>query len=342
MTDEHPSSGSVKRVRSDRRGDGLVGLVLSRSPFRRYPALGLAFSVAAFAGAVAARSVYGGPEQVPFLLLYPALVLTALLAGTLPAILLTLLGGAWTLWSGGAAQSAVVVFVLFGALLIYLTNALAELTVSLSAERRMSEGLLSEQRVMFAELQHRVANNLTFLASLLRLSRKQVQENPATAAEAYDDAIRRLEVISRLHRRLHTPEALQQPLPHYLRSLCTDLLDATGAQNIVCLVDADDVRLSLPKLTALSLLLVELMTNSIKHAFMERETGTIEIDLRTGSDGKARLVVSDDGPGVPDTQVAPAGAGLGLKIIEGLAQQLGAELRLPARGSAKTEVLFPI
>lgn len=318
----------------------LVTLLLTRSPFRASSIRGSAFAIATLAGALTARSIFGDPAQVPFVLLYPAVVLTALIAGTFPALGLAIGGGAWTLWRGGASSAAVVVFLLFSALLIYLIDALAKTALRLTHEKGVTQALMEEQRTLFAELQHRVANNLTFLGSLLRLSRKQVQENPAHAAEAYDDAIRRLEVIGRLHRRLHSPEALEQPLPQYLRSLCTDVLDATGAKNIVCIVDADDVRLSLSKLTSLSLLLVELMTNSLKHAFAGRETGTIEVDLKSLPGGSLKLAVTDDGPGIPSSYDAAEHTGLGTRIVAGLAKQLGGDLRLPHHGTAKTELVF--
>jgi two-component sensor histidine kinase len=145
--------------------------------------------------------------------------------------------------------------------------------------------------------------------------------------------------MSQLHRRLHDPRAAEQPLPSYLQELCTELLDATGARNVVCLIDADDIRLDLTKLTALSLMLVELVTNSLKHAFKDREGGTISINLKRLPSGLVSLSVGDDGPGLPsvNNQASP---GLGFKIIQGLASQLGAELQVAGSGGSMNKVIF--
>lgn len=233
-------------------------------------------------------------------------------------------------------------FIFVCAAVVYALDALTRTAAQLEAEQQVSLKLIEQQRTMFAELQHRVANNLTFLSALLKLQRKQVVAEPSLAPQLLDDSVRRLDVMARLHRRLHDPTSVQQPLPDYLRELCSDLLEATGARNIVCLIDADDLRLDLTKLTAVSLLLCELVTNSLKHAFHDREGGMISIDLKRLPSGGVALNFSDDGPGLPKGYDGAAGSGLGLMIIKGLAAQLGAELSMPKDGAASTKVVFAV
>ncbi len=210
---------------------------------------------------------------------------------------------------------------------ISIIDAMARATERLDAERTTSARLAEQHRTLFAELQHRVANNMTFVAALLSLQKRKVAADPATAPQVFDEAVHRLEVMAKLHRKLHDPAALDKPIGEYLHELCADLIEAGGAKGVVCLVEADDVRLDLSRLTALSLIINEVITNSLKHAFKGREGGTITLDLKRLEGGRYAMTVADDGPGMPST--LPSKASLGLKIVQGLAAQLGGQVSTP-------------
>ena len=326
-------------------------LAYSRSIFRRSDWHGIAFAMALYLAALGARELFGiAPGQYPFLTFFPAVVLTAIFAGTRPAILCSAasLLTAWYFYipplnSFGLSPAlfpALFLFLLVAGVIIYFVHTLTELAERLEAEQRTSLGLIEQQRTMFAELQHRVANNLAFLSSLLVFQKKQIAAEPEAAPALIDETIRRLETMGRLHRRLHDPEAVSRPMPEYLQELCEDLLTVTGAQNIICLVDADDVRLDLTRLTAMSLLIAELLTNSLKHAFAGRDGGTIRIDLKRKDGSEVSLQVSDDGPGVPAGYGSKAAPGLGIKIIQGLASQMNARMTLPKPGSSLVQLAF--
>lgn len=336
---------------ADVHGRRVSRLAFTRSPFRRSEFLGLAFAVAAFLIAVLIRSaLVSGQGEYPFLTFYPAVILTAYFAGTKPAILCTAVS-TLALWYIGlppfdsfalepVALIALALYVIVCGVIIYALDALTHTAIRLENEQQRSLSLIEQQRTMFAELQHRVANNLAFISGLLIHQKKQIVADPSVASHLIDDTVRRLDMMGRLHRRLHNPEIVRQPLPEYLKELCSDLLDATGAQKIVCLIDADDIQLDLTKLTALSLLVCELLINSLKHAFKGRDGGTISINLKRLPGGGVALKVSDDGPGLPVGYDVATKAGLGLKIIKGLAAQLGGNITMPRAGTAATEVIF--
>ena len=295
------------------------------------------------------RPVVGlDPGEYPFLTFFPGVILTAFLAGTGPSVLCAVLSGL-TAWYylvvpfdsfdlDATNAPALILFVMVTAVIIAVLDILTRTAERLRAEQRVSQSLIDQQRTMFAELQHRVANNMAFLSALLHLQRKQVEADPSLATSVIDEAVRRLDIMAKLHRRLHDPSSVDEPLPEYLRALCAQLLELTGARNIVCLVEADDLRLDLTKLTALSLLISELVTNSVKHAFRGDDGGTITVNLRRLPEGLARLEVSDDGPGLPEPSEGQAG--LGLQIIRGLASQLQGALKLPSSGPWTVSLVF--
>lgn len=344
-------SGAAWQWQSGTKG-AILRLAYSRSVFRRSAWRGMAFALALYLLAVAARELFGiAPGQYPFLTFFPAVVLTAIFAGARPAILLSAasLLTAWYFYippfrSFGLSPAlipALFLFVFIVSVIVYFVHALTSLTEKLEAEQRVSSELIEQQRTMFAELQHRVANNLSFLSSLLVLQKKQIAAEPEAAPKLLDETVRRLDTMGRLHRRLHDPGAVNRPMPEYLQELCADLLAVSGARNIVCLVDADDVRLDLARLTAMSLLIAELVTNSLKHAFTGRDGGTIRIDLKRKEGEEVSLEVSDDGPGMPAGSGGRAAPGLGIKIIQGLATQMNAKISLPEAGSSLISLAFP-
>ncbi len=318
---------------------------------KRSNALGVAFGVSAFGIAAALRMVVGlAPGEYPFITFLGAVIVTAGVAGTRPAAICTVLSAVVASYyfvspthSFPVHRSALlgsVLFVAISALVIYAMDRLSRAADKLRAEQQVSLALAEQQRTMFAELQHRVANNFAFLSALLHLQKKEVLANPTAAADLLDEAMRRLDVMGRLHRRLHDPAALDQPLADYLRGLCDEVLDVTGAKHIRCMIEAEDVRLDLTKLTALSLLVSELITNSVKHAFKGRGVGTITVRLNRLPSDMVNVEIGDDGPGIPAGFSPEESQGLGLKIINGLASQLGAELQLPTAGMSATKLVF--
>lgn len=280
------------------------------------------------------------------------MILTAYFAGTRPATLCAVASGltAWYFYirpfrSFGIEAEvapALGLFAFISAVVILILDLLTRTAEKLAAEQQVSQALIEQQRTMFAELQHRVANNLTFLRSLLSVQRKQVAADPSLGPALMDETIARLDILGRLHHRLHTPEAADQSLPDYLQELCGDLVKSTGGRDIAWLIEADDVRLDLTRLTALSLLISELVTNSLKHAFKDAQSGTISIKLKRLPGGIAALDLSDSGPGMPEGQERARAGGLGHTIIRGLAGQLNADLKLPRPGSSAVRLTFPV
>lgn len=323
------------------------GAAIRRNPLRAY-----GFGLVAFTLAFILRWQLEGvlPPGFPYLTFFPAVILTAFVAGTAPGIACALLSGvaAWTFFIppiGVAAVSggkllAIVFFVLIVAVDIALIHLMQIAAERLRAERERTAALYEGQRTLFQELQHRVANNMTFVGSLLHLQRKKVLADPAAAAGAIDDALQRIDTLSRVHRRLYDPASVELPVDSYFRELCEDLVRASGVQGVSCDVQMPDIRMSITRLMTLSLLVTELVTNSLKHAFAGRSTGQITVALLPAPDGLLTLAVGDDGNGLPDGFDPSRSRGLGTRIAQGLAGQLGGTLVTTSAAGTTTRIAF--
>ena len=180
---------------------------------------------------------------------------------------------------------------------------------------------------------------MTFVASLLRLQRKAIAANPERGISILEQAQGRLETMARIHRRLYDPKIVDLPLTTYLEGLAKDILEAAGATNIVCVVEVVPVKLELPRLVTLSMLINELVTNSLKHGFADREGGTISVRLDREAERLLVLSIRDDGRGFVGDM--PAEGSLGMTIIRSLASQLGGEVTWSGAVGTTARVAFP-
>jgi two-component sensor histidine kinase len=282
-------------------------------------------------------------QDVPFITLFPAILLAALVGGLWAGVTVAILSGiaAWYLflpaadsfdlfWPRGAVN--MLFFVVTAAIQLYVIRTLNLAVDELSTERDQSA-------VMFQELQHRVANNLQFISSLLKLQRHTAVSDPATSGRALEAAENRLELMARIHRRLYDPAAVRMPLTEYFQGLCTEILDATGAKNVVCVVQTPAVSFDLRRLMMLSLLMNEVITNSVKHAFTGRQQGTISI--RLDQDGNQySFTITDDGRGLAANDARAEG--LGFRIMQNLAAQLGGQISFSGEKGMTARLVFPI
>jgi two-component sensor histidine kinase len=239
-----------------------------------------------------------------------------------------------------ASGLTLVFFVFVVAVDIAVIELMRRAMTSLGVEQALTAQLYERQRVMFQELQHRVANNMTFVAALLQIKKRTIDSPQASAA--LDEARERLVTMAQIHRRLYDPASLELSVGASLRELCDDLVQAAGVEGVTCSVRVDGVDLDTPRLVTLSLLVAEVVTNSLKHAFADRGSGQITIDLGPLDDDRAALVIADDGPGFPDANPHLDGRiSLGFGIMQSLAGQLGGALDFPAGAGARVRLVFP-
>jgi len=188
--------------------------------------------------------------------------------------------------------------------------------------------------VLLTELEHRVKNTLQVTASLIRLQLGGIADPAARAA--IESAQRRVLTMGQIHR--IGSGAAAGDLAAVIRSVCDDL---TGPDlNRRVRVEVPEV-LHFPahKAAVVALIVNELITNAVKHAFGDG-AGTVTVTLcRTGPD-QAEISVADDGAPLP-ADALTARAGLGLKLVRGLANQLGGELAVET-ATKRFKVSFPL
>lgn len=291
----------------------------------------------------------GGLTFVTFLL---AILVASLAGGWLSATVVAVASVLVILaWFQGAPEAwrlrwpvAIVPVGLFAAVAgaqIALVHRLTEAMARLERKRAQMEALRESERLMFRELQHRVANGIQLVASLLSLEASRVEDAEGAAA-VLEDAVARLSMVATIHRRLNDPSLGEAGLETALRVLAREILDAGGKEGVRLEVVAPSLATSPADATSLAMILAEAVTNAMKHAFPDRRDGLVEITFEQGPDGERRLTVRDDGPGFGAT--IPEGAdSLGLLVMQSMARRLDGRLELTddPRGGARVTVVLP-
>jgi PAS domain S-box-containing protein len=200
---------------------------------------------------------------------------------------------------------------------------------------------LREKEVLLKEVYHRVKNNLQVIQSLFYLQRRTLPEG--FARNVIDDAGQRVRAMALVHEKLYQSRNLAQvSLPEYVRDLCAQLTAAlrVGAPSVAIAIQVDAIEVGLAVAITLGLLLTELVSNSLKHAFPDQRAGEIQVRVIRQGIGVV-ISVFDNGIGFPAGFDPLATSSLGLKLASSLAQQLGGTLQIGCEGGAQFRVDVP-
>jgi PAS domain S-box-containing protein len=198
-------------------------------------------------------------------------------------------------------------------------------------DRKQSEAFvensLREKTTLLAEIHHRVKNNLAIVSGLLELQKGEVDDDRLTAI--FDQSINRIISIAMVHELMYNTQDLSSiNVQAYLEKL-VPAISATmqnRLQNVDIDIDIEEYRLNINQAIPLGLLLNELITNSFKYAFKNRENNRISIRLVVQNE-TLNVVYADNGPGFPEDIDFEKPKNLGLNLIHAQLQQLDATYR---------------
>lgn len=218
----------------------------------------------------------------------------------------------------------------------------ARLSEELAERQRAEEALaqsLREKEGLLREVHHRVKNNLALIISLMRLEAGR-DANEQTRAVLLEMQARIRSVVL-LNEALYRTESYSRVrLADYLRQIATHLFQAqtTSAGPVRLVMDLAPVGVEARQAIPCGLIVNELVTNSLKHAFPNGRAGEVSIALARGG-GAATLRVSDNGIGLPPDLGSRRSQSLGLQLVSDLARQLGGSLETGA--GATFTISFP-
>lgn len=203
---------------------------------------------------------------------------------------------------------------------------LAEESLRKSEERLRAS--LAEKVVLLKEIHHRVKNNMQVISSLVELQADQVDDE--TMRGFFRDVVARVRSMAMVHEKLyHSQDLAHVNFADYAESLLNDLWRAQGpaATGVALNMALEPVLLSVTEAVPCGLMLNELFTNALKHAFAGRRSGEVHVSLRR-EQSTVVLAVKDDGIGLPAGLDLTRARSLGLRLIQMLARQLQAAVEV--------------
>jgi len=217
---------------------------------------------------------------------------------------------------------------------------LTDVTESREAEERIRR-LLGERDLLLHEVHHRLKNNMNTAIAILTMQADS--EGDSRVVGALNAASGRLRSMAHLYNVLYRSDQLDSVLVNeYLPLLVGEIHgNFPNSGSVEIQVEAGDFRLSPSKTIPLGMIVNELFTNSMKHAFAGRERGRISVSASL-ADGRVTLAVSDDGVGMPPLSPAAGSRGFGMTLVEGLVAQLEGELRHERDAGTRLVVSFAV
>lgn len=219
-----------------------------------------------------------------------------------------------------------------------LSKVLIEKNTEIEAQNIIIEKALSEKETLLKEIHHRVKNNLQIVSSLLNLQSRKVDDEAVLAS--INEGQNRVQAMSLIHQALYqSDDVTTVAMQAYLEKLIEHLSYSFGFEQkkINYTIRANEINFDIDTAVPVGLMVNELVSNSYKHAFENREEGNILISIKKTGDGKIKLAVKDNGIGIPEDVNINKPSGLGLKLIKtlGIKQLKGA---VSIDGSSGTDI----
>ena len=217
-------------------------------------------------------------------------------------------------------------------------------SIKYSIERKNIENQLQisieDKELLLRELHHRVKNNLMIISSLLNLQSAYIKDEESRTI--FKESQNRARSMALIHERLYQSTDLKRiDFGDYIRTLANDLYHTyvMDTSLIKLNVDVDDIRLDINTSIPLGLILNELVTNSLKHAFPHSSSGEIDIIFHT-QDKSYLLEVKDDGIGFNENIDYKNTDSLGLRLVTNLTDQIEGKIEFSNKSGTSFKIIF--
>jgi len=215
-----------------------------------------------------------------------------------------------------------------------------DITERKKAEEQITKSL-AEKEVLLREIHHRVKNNMNVISSLLGLQAMHVKDE--ADAKLFDISKKRIKSMAMVHEKLYQSENLAETdFKSYIQELIKEIVEGSDITGVDLQTDVEDIYFSTKFAIPCGLILNELITNALEHAFVGRENGIITVSLKE-KNRKVELSVKDNGVGFPEGNDFKDTDSLGLQLVSMLAiDQLEGSVKLDTKKGTKFTIKFPL
>lgn len=202
---------------------------------------------------------------------------------------------------------------------------------------------LKEKEILLKEIHHRVKNNMQVISSLLRLQSDYIQDEKSL--ELLNESQNRISSMALVHEKLYRSDDLAKILvSDYIKNLTDNIItyfkNCDGNKNIIVSSDVEDISLGVDEAIPCGLIINELITNTFKHAYPNADIGKIDIEFRRNGNENYKLILRDDGVGIPDDVDFKNSNSLGLRLVNTLVKQLHGTVEINRTNGTEFKIEF--
>jgi PAS domain S-box-containing protein len=216
----------------------------------------------------------------------------------------------------------------------------ADITAQRQVENRIKESL-TEKEVLLREIHHRVKNNLSVISSLIRIQSRKAKDEEHR--EMFRDVHLRILSMAVVHEMLYKTDNLSEiQIDGYVEQLVQHVIQANNSSSnrITIGQEIEPIRLNLDLAVPLGFILVELISNALKHAFPGVMTGSLSISLWKIDDKEIEVAVADSGIGISQKIIRSGAQSLGYNLIDILVRQLNGTMDIHGSTGTRVSIRF--
>jgi PAS domain S-box-containing protein len=217
------------------------------------------------------------------------------------------------------------------------------MTMDITAQKKAQNQIkrsLQVKDMLLKEIHHRVKNNLMVISSLLNLQSRYIKDEASKSI--FKDSQNRARSMALIHELLYQSSDLKRiNFGSYINKLTNELFSVyvTDPNKIKLNMDINDIMLDINTAIPLGLIVNELVSNSMKHAFPNNKQGKIDIKFNLDN-GDYTMIISDNGVGFPQDYNIQNSDSLGLKIVNSLTEQIDGEITIETSNGTKFIIKF--
>lgn len=224
----------------------------------------------------------------------------------------------------------------------FLTNKIGEATEIEKLNVSLA-GSLKEKETLLQEIHHRVKNNLQIISSILSLQNVYVKD--AQTQNTLRESINRIQSMSAIHETLYKSKDFSAiNFPDYLLELTHNIITTYKSNPVLeikVISNLSVLKLNIKQAVPCGLIVNEIITNTVKHAFVNREVGKIYLTVNLVGE-KVNIEIGDDGIGMPENFIVEDSESLGLQLVDSLVEQLDGAFEIDSSNGTHFKIEFPL
>jgi PAS domain S-box-containing protein len=214
----------------------------------------------------------------------------------------------------------------------------------ITLEKKISKEIkdsLREKEVLLQEIHHRVKNNMQIISSLMSLQTKYVDDE--VSLDVLKESQNRVKSMALVHEKLYRSEDLTHiNIYNYINNLVLDLFFSYGVlrDQIIPIIDIEEIKLNIETAVPCGLIINELVSNVLKHAFSDKKNGKMWLSFHLTDDNQIELIVKDNGSGLPDDFNLDSSNSLGMQLVISLVNQLDGSIKINRADGTEFNIQF--